>query len=91
MWKIGWLEKKNTHTTVGTVCATTLLGCLVHLDVLDDQIAGVETLGVCVCFGVLEQAKKEFGGLDGPAGTGDAELFTCCSQTCQSTAILIGL
>lgn len=37
-----------TYTTVSTVGATALLGCLVDLDVLDDQIAGVEAFGVGV-------------------------------------------
>lgn len=33
---------------MSTVGATALLGCLVDLDVLDDQIAGVEAFGVGV-------------------------------------------
>ena len=41
-------ESGRTYTTVSTVSTTTLLGCLIHLDVLDDQVAGVEALGVCV-------------------------------------------
>lgn len=32
-------------STIGT---TTLLGCLVDLDVLDDQVAGIEAFGVGV-------------------------------------------
>jgi hypothetical protein len=47
------------------------------LDVLDDQVASIETLGVGVGLSVLEQTEKEFGGLDGPAGLGDAELLAC--------------
>lgn len=61
---------------MSTVCAATLLRCLVDLDVLDDKIRGVEAFGVCVCLCVFEEAEKEFGGLDGPASAGDAELFT---------------
>jgi hypothetical protein len=60
---------------MGTICTTTLLGCLVDLDVLDDQVAGVQALGVGVCFCVLEECKEMFGGFDGPAGAGDTELF----------------
>ncbi len=33
---------------MSTVGATALLGCLVDLDVLDDQVAGVKALGVGV-------------------------------------------
>lgn len=33
---------------MSTVGATALLGCLVDLDVLDDQVAGVEAFGVGV-------------------------------------------
>ena len=61
-------------STIGT---TALLGRLVDLDVLDDQVAGVEALGVGVCFRVLEQAEEEFCGFLGPAGAGDAELLAC--------------
>ena len=62
---------------MGTVCASPLLGGLVDLDVLDDQVASIETLGVGVGLSVLEQTEKELGGLDGPAGLGDAELLAC--------------
>lgn len=63
----------STYTTVSTVCAPSLLGSLVDLDVLDDQVAGVETLGVGVGLSVLEETEEELGGLDGPAGLGDTE------------------
>ena len=62
---------------MGTVCASPLLGGLVDLDVLDDQVASIETFGVGVGLGVLEQTEKELGGLDGPAGLGDTELLAC--------------
>ena len=62
---------------MSTVRATTLLGRLVDLDVLDDQIRGVEAFGICVCLCVLEEAEEELGGLDGPAGTGYTKLFAC--------------
>jgi hypothetical protein len=58
---------------VGTVCAPSLLRGLVDLDVLDDQVAGVETLGVGVGLSILEETEEELGGLDGPASLGDAE------------------
>lgn len=46
-----------TYPAVGTVRASPLLGGLVDLDVLDDQVAGVETLGVGVGLGVLEETE----------------------------------
>ena len=52
----GW-----TYTTMSTVCTTALLRSLVDLDVLDDQVAGVETFGVGVGFCVFEEAEEEFG------------------------------
>ena len=67
----------STYTTVSTVCAPSLLGSLVDLDVLDDQVAGVETLGVGVGLSVLEETEEELGGLDGPAGLGDTESLAC--------------
>ena len=66
-----------TYTTVGTVSPPALLGGLVDLDVLDDQVAGIETLGIGVGLGVLEEVLEELGGLDGPAGLGDTELLAC--------------
>lgn len=62
---------------MSTVCAPSLFGGLVDLDVLDDQSLGIKTLSVGVGLSVLEEAEKEFGGLDGPAGLGDAELLSC--------------
>ena len=61
---------------MGTVSAPALLGGLVDLDVLDDQVGGVETLGVGVGLSVLEQTEEDLGGLDGPAGLGDTELLS---------------
>ena len=63
-----------------TIGATTLLGRLVNLDMLHDQIPCVEALGIGVGLGVLEQAEEELGGFLGPAGAGDAELFACCGS-----------
>ena len=60
---------------MSTVCASALLWCLVDLDVLNNKVAGIETLGVCVGLGVLEETEKELGGLDWPAGAGDTELL----------------
>jgi len=65
----------RVDATVGTVCAAALLGGLVDLDVLDDQVGGVKTLGVGVGLGVLEEREDELGRLDGPAGLGDTELL----------------
>ena len=33
---------------MSTVCTTALLGRLIDLNVLDDQVASVEAFGVCV-------------------------------------------
>lgn len=64
-----------TYTAVSAVCAPSLLGGLVDLDVLDNQVGGVKTLGVGVGLGVLEEREDELGRLDGPAGLGDTELL----------------
>jgi hypothetical protein len=65
----------DAYATVGTVCSSALLWGLVDLDVLDNEVAGVETLGVGVGLGVLEEIKKELGGLDWPSGAGNTELL----------------
>lgn len=58
---------------MGTVCPAALLGRLVDLDVLDNQVGGVEALGVGVGLGVLEEREEELSALHGPAGLGDTE------------------
>lgn len=65
----------GVDTTVGTVCSAALLGGLVDLDVLDDQVGGVEAFGVGVGFGVLEESEEELGRLDWVTGLGDTECF----------------
>lgn len=64
----------GTYTTVGTVGASPSLGGLVDLDVLDNEVTGVETLGVGVGLSVLEEVGEESGGLDGPASLADTPL-----------------
>lgn len=49
------------------------------MDVLDDEVAGVETLGIGVGLGVLEEIEEEFGGLDWVTGLRDAEVLACCA------------
>lgn len=68
-------EVNETYTTVSAVSTAALLGGLVDLDVLDDKVGGIKTLGVGVGLGVLEERKEELGRLDGPAGLGDTELL----------------
>lgn len=60
---------------MGTVGASPALGSLVDLDAADDQVTGVEALGVGVGLGVLEQVGEEAGGLLGPAGLADTPLL----------------
>ncbi|KAK5627298.1 hypothetical protein RRF57_003013 [Xylaria bambusicola] len=66
----------NTYTTVRTVCASSLLRGLVDLNVLDDEIASVEALGIGIGLGVLEETEQELGRLNGPAGAGNTELLS---------------
>ncbi len=69
--------EKYTYTTVGTVCASALLGGLVDLNVLDNEGTGIETLGVGVGLGILEEGEEVLSRLDGPASAGDTELLAC--------------
>lgn len=64
-------RSESTYTTVGTVSSSALLGSLVDLDVLDDQVASVQTLGIGVGLGVLQELEEELGRLNGPPGAGD--------------------
>src|SRR4051794_35096257 len=72
---------RSTYATVSAVGAAALLGGLVDLDVLDNQVAGVETLSIGVGLGVLEETEEELGGLGGPAGTGNTPLLAYFQQS----------
>ena len=75
---------------MGTVSAAAALGSLVDLDALDNQVAGVEALGVGVGLGVLQEVNEELGGLDGPAGLADTPLLDCrrrWSASCSMVSI----
>ena len=65
------------YTSVSTVCSSTLLGSLVDLDVLNDQIAGIKTLGIRVCLSVLEETEQELSGFDWPSSARDTESLAC--------------
>lgn len=69
--------RDSTYTTVSTVCASSLLWCLVDLDVGDNEGGGVETLNVGVGDSVLEETEEELGGLLWPASLGGTELLSC--------------
>ena len=69
------MDEGSTYTTVSTVGASPSLGGLVDLDVLDNKATGVETLGVGVGLGVLEEVREESGRLDGPAGLANTPLL----------------
>lgn len=62
---------------MGTVGASPSLRSLVDLDVLDNEVGGVETLAVGVGLGVLEEVNEEVGRLNGPAGLADTPLLSC--------------
>jgi hypothetical protein len=47
------------------------------LDVLDDEIAGIEALGIGIRFCVLEETEEEISGFDGPATLCGAECLGC--------------
>jgi hypothetical protein len=61
---------------MSTVCSSPLLWRLVDLDMLDNQVASVKTLGVGIGFGILDESKKELGRLDWPSSLRDTELLS---------------
>lgn len=50
---------------MGTIRSPSLFRRLVDLDVLDDEIRGVKSLGIGICFSVFQESDKEFGGFYG--------------------------
>lgn len=78
--------RRFTYTSVSAVCSSALLGSLVDLDVLHDQVACIKTLGICVCLCVLEETEKEFGRLDWPSRAGHTELLACNIPSISASA-----
>lgn len=78
----------GTYTTVSTVCASSLLRGLVDLDVLDDEVAGVEPLSIGIGLGVLQETQQEFGRLDGPTRAGNTELLSCQGNPVSTLSLL---
>lgn len=70
-------ECRYAYTSMSTVCSSALLGGLVDLDVLDDQVAGIKTLRICVCLCILEETEEKFGGFDWPSSSGNTKLLAC--------------
>lgn len=52
---MAWIAHVRIDSTVSSVSSSSLLWGLVDLDVLNDQIASIEALGVGIRFGVLEE------------------------------------
>ena len=74
---------------MSTVCASPLFRGLVDLDVLDDEIAGVEALGISIRFCVLEETEEEISGFDGPATLCGAECLGCRKDKVSMYSILM--
>lgn len=65
---------------MGTVSTSTLLGSLVDLDALNNEVSGIETLGVGIGLSVLKEGEDVLSRLHGPASLGDAELLACIDE-----------
>lgn len=63
------------YTTVSTVGASAAFRSLVDLDVFDNKVAGVETLGVGIGLSILQKTKQLLGGFHRPTRLGNTELF----------------
>ncbi len=61
---------------MSTVCSSTLLGGLVDLDMLDNQIASIKTLSVGIGLSVLEESEKELCRLYGPSRARNTKLLS---------------
>lgn len=60
-------------SAIGTA---TLFGRLVNLNVLHNEVACVEALGVGVCFSVSKKTEEIFGRFDRPASKRDSKLLS---------------
>ena len=67
----------STYTTMCTICPASLFRSLVDLNVLNDQIARIQSLGICVRLRILQKRKEMFGRLDWPSGSRNTKLLSC--------------
>ena len=72
---VTWVSHIWVDTAVGTVSTTTLLWSLVDLDVFNDQIVSIQTLGNGIGLGVFQQIQNEFDGLNGPSALSDTKFL----------------
>jgi creatinine amidohydrolase/Fe(II)-dependent formamide hydrolase-like protein len=70
---------------MGTVGAATHLGCLVNLNVLNNNLFQVQALGFSVALEILEKTEDKLAALLGPASLGDSP-HVRLSATANSTA-----
>ena len=73
--RIGANSHVRIDTTMSTIRASPLLRRLVDLDVLDDEVVGIETLGIGIGLGILQQRLQELRRFHGPASLRDTELL----------------
>lgn len=75
---------------MSTICSAALLGSLIDLDMLDDEIAGVESFGIGIRFSIFQERKKVFGRFDWPSGTSDTKCLSYIKSAAWSWEVLKG-
>lgn len=78
----------RVDSTVSSVSPSSGLGGLVDADVLDEELFGVESLGVSVRLGVLEEREDELDRLDGPSTW--TMIGTDCSRSVTASLQRLG-
>lgn len=73
---VAWVAHVWVDSTVRSVRPSALLWCLVDLNVLDDQVAGVQTFGVGIGFRVFEEGEEKFSRFDWMACARDTKLLS---------------
>ena len=70
---------------MSTVSATTLLGSLVDLDMLNDEVTRIQALCIRVRLSVLKEGEEMFSRFDRPSGAGDTELLSYITVSSEFT------
>ena len=73
---MAWAAHEGSNSAVSTEGTTAGAGGLVNLDVLDDHLVGVESLGQSVGLSVLQKRKHGNDGLAGPATLSETPLLS---------------
>merc|ERR1719411_303049 len=74
-FNVAWRRHVWIDTTMSPISSSAHFRCAVHLNMIDDQMIGIQTLVFGIGFGVFQQVQQEFGGFLRPSTLGSSMNF----------------